>query len=103
MGKERICELCGGKDPLKGDGAGKRWSEHHLIPRTVQSNKWFKKMYSREQMVQKILVCRTCHHAIHDIVPDEKKLARNYNTLDKLLSHPAILRHVLWMNKRNAK
>ncbi len=25
--------------------------------------------------------CKSCHKAIHDLVPDEKKLGRHYNTL----------------------
>ena len=47
---------------------------HHLIPRTVHTNKWFKKRYTREQMREGINVCTSCHHAIHALIPDEKEL-----------------------------
>jgi hypothetical protein len=73
---------------------------HHFIPRTLHSNKWFKKRYTREQMHEGIEVCKSCHRAIHDLVPDEKKLGRHYNTLEKLLAHPEIGKFVRWKRER---
>ena len=73
---------------------------HHFIPRTLHRNKWFKKRYAREQMRQGIEVCKSCHHAIHDLVPDEKELGRHVNTLEKLLSHPEIGKYVQWKRGR---
>ncbi len=76
-------------------------SKHHLIPRTVHSNKWFQKHYSREEMGKRaVFVCRECHHAIHDAVPSEKELGRYWNTRELLLSHPQIKIHVEWMKKK---
>jgi hypothetical protein len=72
---------------------------HHLIPRTLHGNKWFKKRFTREQMRRGIRVCRDCHKAIHDLIPDEKELGRHYNTLEKLLDHPGVAKYVDW--KRN--
>lgn len=87
------CELCG-RIPKRGT------TEHHLIPRTCHSNKWFKKRFTREVMRQTIDVCRDCHSAIHDLVPDEKELGRHYNTLATLRSHPAIADFIGWIRKR---
>jgi hypothetical protein len=86
-----LCELC--------------WCEqadnfHHLIPRTLHSNKWFKKRFTRERMREGIRVCRQCHSAIHDLIPDEKELGRHYNTLDRLLAHPEVAGYVEWRRKK---
>jgi hypothetical protein len=81
------CELCGREEAS---------SFHHLIPRTLHSNKWFKRRFTAKQMRQGINVCKDCHGAIHDLVPDEKDLGRHYNTLEKLLAHEPIARYVAW-------
>jgi hypothetical protein len=87
-----LCELCRNEASH---------NFHHFIPRTLHSNKWFKKRYSRAEMQQGIQVCKACHGAIHDLVPDEKELGRHYNTLEKLLAHPEISKFVEW--KRRGK
>lgn len=63
-------------------------SVHHFIPRTLHSNKWFKRRLSREQMREGLNLCKSCHAAIHDLIPNEKELGRDYNTREKLLAHP---------------
>ena len=83
-----ICSLC------KFD-CGK-YTEHHLIPKTVHSNKWFKKRYTREQMHEKIPVCRECHHAIHDLIPKEKDLGRKFNTIQELKKNDKIKKYLKW-------
>ncbi|MGB7343009.1 MAG: hypothetical protein WBD20_02245 [Pirellulaceae bacterium] len=75
-------------------------TEHHLIPRTCHSNKWFKKTFSREQMRETISVCRECHSAIHRFVPKEKTLGRDFNSVDKLLAHDPIATFVAWVSKQ---
>jgi hypothetical protein len=47
-----------------------------------------------------INVCRECHRAIHEFIPSEKDLGRNYNTKELLLAHPKIANHVRWISKR---
>lgn len=86
-----LCQLCQSEESH---------NFHHFIPRTLHSNKWFKKRYTREQMHEGIEVCKACHRAIHDLVPDEKELGRHYNTLEKLLAHPEIGKYVQWKRKR---
>ena len=61
-----LCELCRCEEAH---------NLHHLIPRTLHTNKWFKKRYTREEMQQGIDVCKSCHAAVHDLIPDEKELA----------------------------
>jgi hypothetical protein len=86
------CELCQAEDAH---------NFHHLIPRTLHSNKWFKRRYTREQMQTGLEVCKSCHSAIHHLIPDEKELGRNYNTREKLMSHPEIGKYVLWKQRRS--
>jgi hypothetical protein len=88
---ERPCALCGRERKL---------TFHHLIPRTLHSNKWFEKNFTKEEMrTRGIEVCRECHSAIHRFIP-EKELGRNFNTLEKLLTHEALSRFVSWISKR---
>jgi hypothetical protein len=89
-----LCQLCR-REPSA--------NFHHFIPRTLHSNKWFKKRYTRQQMHEGIDVCKSCHRAIHDLVPDEKELGRHYNTLEKLLAHPEIGKYVEWKRGRGRK
>lgn len=73
---------------------------HHFIPRTVHSNKWFRKRYSRLRMAEGIHVCRQCHGMIHETVPSEKQLGREFNALDKLRAHPDLARYLAWKRRR---
>ncbi len=88
-----LCELC---------EAEPAYNFHHLIPRTVHSNKWFKKHYTRQQMQQGVNTCKDCHRAIHDLVPSEKELGRCYNTLDRLREHPPLARYLRWKTRRHS-
>lgn len=88
-----ICELCG--RTMKRDT-----TRHHLIPKTVHSNAWFKKRFSRQQMHTTADFCRDCHNAVHRAVPSEKELGRRWNTLDLLREHPEIARFVGWVRKQ---
>lgn len=71
-----------------------------MIPRSCHRNKWFKKRFTREHMRETIDLCRDCHSAVHDLIPSEKELGRDFNTLDKLLEHPAIAQYVAWIKKQ---
>lgn len=85
-----LCELC---------QIDEATSFHHLIPRTLHRNRWFKKNFSREQMHSGIEVCRLCHRTIHEFVT-EKELGRNYHTIDLLLAQPDIAKYVAWRRRR---
>ena len=88
---EQPCALCGRERLL---------TFHHLIPRTLHSNKWFEKNFTKDDMRSRgIDVCRECHSAIHRFL-SEKELGRHYNTLEKLRAHEALARFVAWISKR---
>ncbi len=86
-----VCELC---------EAEAAHNFHHLIPRTLHSNKWFKKRYTAEQMRVGLHLCKACHRAVHDLVPSEKALGRHYNTAEKLAGHPDVARYLEWKRRR---
>lgn len=87
-----ICELCGRKNYL---------NFHHFIPRTLHTNKWFKKHFTRKEMSEGINVCKyECHREIH-VVEDNKTLGKEYNTLEKLLNHPILKKYVKWVRKKD--
>jgi hypothetical protein len=86
------CELCGREKPM---------TEHHLIPRAVHGTKYFRKLFTKEEMThRRISICRKCHKGIHRIIPDEKELARAFNTKEALLVDVRIARHVAWVAKQ---
>lgn len=86
------CEMCGREQPL---------TEHHLIPRAVHGKKFFRRQFTREEMTnRRISICRKCHKGIHRIIPDEKELARDFNTKDALLADERIAKHVAWVAKQ---
>jgi len=85
-----ICEFCESDDVA---------SFHHLIPRTLHSNRWFKQRYTREQMSEGLNVCRQCHKMIHETIP-EKLLGRSFNTRERLLSHSELAKFVEWKRRR---
>lgn len=84
------CELCGRHRSV---------TFHHLIPRTVHSNKWFKKRFTREEMNSGIYICRSCHSYLHKHFT-HKQLARELNTKEALLSNEIVQRLVEWAKKR---
>lgn len=91
--KKDKCELCGSVDDYL--------NFHHLIPRTLHKNKFFKKSYDREFMKHHgIWICKFyCHKQIHNFIT-EKEMGMNYNTLELLLLHPEVKRYVEWRSKR---
>ncbi len=92
--RDRLCELC--ESELA-------HNFHHFIPRTLHANKWFKKRYTRDQMQEGIDVCKSCHAAIHDLIPDEKELGKHYNSKKRLLAHPKVAGYVKWKRKKDGK
>jgi hypothetical protein len=80
------CELCGRQKSL---------TKHHLIPRGVHRKKRFLDRFGKKEMHRRILmICKDCHAGIHDLIPEEKVLAEEYNTKALLLAHEGIRRHV---------
>jgi 5-methylcytosine-specific restriction endonuclease McrA len=91
--KSAACELCGSTTDYL--------NFHHLIPRTLHSNKYFEKRYEKEWMrFHGIWICKAfCHKQIHEFI-EEKEMGMNYNTLDLLKEHPEVKKYVEWRRKR---
>jgi hypothetical protein len=88
------CELCEREHLL---------TFHHLIPKSQHKNKWFKKNFTKEQMNQGIDICKDdCHKQIHILI-SEKELGKNYNTVQKLLSHKEVKKYIKWLKDREKK
>lgn len=86
------CELCGRAKPL---------TFHHLIPRAVHRRKRYLDRFGKEEMRQRgLMICRLCHNGIHDLIPEEKTLADQYDTKEKLLADERIRKHVDWVRKQ---
>lgn len=88
---EKSCALCESRQQI---------TFHHLIPKTCHKNKWFKKKFSRDQMnLMGIDVCRPCHSFLHKQFT-EKELGRNLYSLQKILEHKTVLKHIVWAKKQ---
>jgi len=59
-----------------------------------------KKRFTRDEMHQTINVCHDCHRAIHNLIPDEKELGRDYNTAERILAHEHVARYMTWIRKQ---
>ena len=91
--KPNECELCGSeRDYL---------NFHHLIPRTLHSNRKFEKMYDKMFMRNHgIWICKAqCHPQIHEFIT-EKEMGLNYHTIELLKSHPEVKKYIEWRSKR---
>lgn len=86
-----LCELCQCEAST---------SFHHFIPRTVHSNKWFKKRFTRTDMQSGISLCKGCHDTLHRLI-DEKELGRHYNTKAKLQAHPELAKYLTWKRRKH--
>lgn len=87
------CELCGSEED--------ELNFHHLIPRTLHSNKYFKKKYDKEYMkTHGADLCKwACHRQIHRFI-SEKDMGLTYNTIEKLLEHEEVKKYIDWRKKR---
>uniref|UniRef100_K3WIG1 Tudor domain-containing protein n=1 Tax=Globisporangium ultimum (strain ATCC 200006 / CBS 805.95 / DAOM BR144) TaxID=431595 RepID=K3WIG1_GLOUD len=88
----RLCEMC--ERPMN-------LTAHHLIPRVTHPT-YLKKGYTKEFLSTCIMICRACHSKIHS-TESERTLAHEYNTLDKIMAHPEILRWVQYARKQKAR
>ena len=78
-----ICPLCG--RPIPPDVPQ---SLHHLIPRSKGGKRG-----------PTVLLHHICHKEIHASL-SETELARNFHTIEALLTHPRLSRFVEWVARR---
>ena len=73
---------------------------HHYIPKTLHTNKYFKKIYDKIYMkTNGDYICKDCHKNIH-VFFTEKELGRYYNTKQKLLSNEKVRNFIKWIKKQ---
>ena len=85
------CELCDREKEL---------TFHHLIPRTLHGNKYFKKNYDIKYLKSHGLdLCDECHHMIHDFF-SEKELGKDYNEKEKILESEKVQKYLIWVKKQ---
>ncbi len=73
-------------------------TRHHLIPRTVHKNQWFKKHFEKAQLHKTVNLCSDCHKTIHKLIP-EKEMGRHFNTLEKLAANEQVSKFIAWLNR----
>ncbi|MYM55199.1 HNH endonuclease [Rhodobacteraceae bacterium GS-10] len=83
MPDDPICPLC--DRPIPSDA---KQSLHHLVPRLKGGRNG-----------PTVLLHQICHNEIHATL-SEAELARDYNTIAALKSHPRLARFIAWVAKR---
>lgn len=71
-------------------------TKHHLIPRTRHKNRKNKRDFDRTIVKRTVGICRMCHSQIHAVL-SEKELEREWNSVEKLLTHPEIAKFAVWI------
>jgi 3-methyladenine DNA glycosylase AlkC len=82
--KTMQCELC--------DREMAALTAHHLIPKQNTKRK-------KEDPSPTIDICSACHRQIHSLF-DNKRLAQELNSLDKLKNDPQLQRFISWVKKQ---
>jgi hypothetical protein len=80
------CELC--------ERECDRLTVHHLIPRQQTKRK-------KLDPGPTVEICSACHRQIHTLF-DNRELAQDLNTIDKLREHPDFNRFLKWVQKQDA-
>jgi 3-methyladenine DNA glycosylase AlkC len=78
------CELC--KREIE------RLTAHHLIPRQVVKRK-------KADPSPTVQICSACHRQIHNLF-DNKRLAQELNSLEKLSHEPQMQKFLSWVKKQ---
>lgn len=84
MTEEILCLIC--KRPL---GSAETYSRHHLIPKSKGG-----------RHTETITIHNICHQKIHSVI-SESELKREYNTVDKLLTHSELQKFIKWVAKKD--
>ena len=78
---------------------GVQTTDHHLIPVTRHKNKKTKKETTHQERHTTEDTCRSCHNQIH-IIWTEKELEREWNSVEKLKSHPDMQKFIAWVKTK---
>ena len=82
-----VCAICERAEVL---------TKHHLIPRTRHPNKKNKRDFDRRTVKRTVGICRMCHSQIH-LLLTEKQLEREWNSVEKLRTHPELMKFAQWI------
>ena len=63
-------------------------TKHHLIP-----------ISKGGKHTETVLLHKICHDKIHSVI-SEKELMKNYNTINKLKTHPELIKFIEWVSKK---
>ena len=89
-----VCEMCKRDLPT---------TSHHLIPQQVHSKNWCKKMFTKDDMKNRRAdLCRDCHPYLHKKFT-HAELGKLYNTVEKILAHEEVAKHLVWLKKQRKK
>lgn len=66
---------------------------HHLVPRQHSKRK-------KQEPGETINICSACHRQIH-VLFDNKLLAKELNSLEKLSNEPQIQKFLAWVRKQD--
>ena len=89
MNMNKSCALCNSNEQL---------TEHHLIPKSIQSRKKIVKENKEELIGKTIPLCFACHSAIHSLFT-EKELSETLYTYELLKHNEQINKFVKWKIK----
>jgi hypothetical protein len=78
------CELCGREVY--------RLTVHHLVPRQRVKQK-------KAEVGPTVNICSACHRQIHNLF-DNKRLAQELNSLEKLRDEPQMQKFLVWVKKQ---
>lgn len=73
----------------------------HLIPRSEHTLLVKRQVFSLVEMRSRIAyLCRPCHSAVHAFIPDHAEMAKDWNTVDRLLEHEGVRKWALYASKQ---
>lgn len=79
------CQLC--------DRDVSSLTEHHLVPRQHTKRK-------KLDLGETIDICPACHRQIH-VLFDNRRLAEELNTVERLQTNPEMAKFLAWVRKQN--
>lgn len=90
MGKNKNEKIVVGQCPIceRDMIQGSTINEHHFTPKCCGGK-------------EKEFLHKICHNKIHKVWPNEKDLAREYNTPEKIRSHPEMQKFIKWVKKKD--
>jgi 5-methylcytosine-specific restriction endonuclease McrA len=65
---------------------------HHLVPRQQTKRK-------KMEISSTVTICSACHRQIHSLF-NNKQLAQELNTLEKLKNEPQLQKFIAWVRKQ---